>query len=170
MSNSTTPDTIRRQSPKPCHQALTPLSSSCFVLPPPKSPSSSSQPAGGAAMDGISSSPSVPLIPLVTSCCSERKPKLCTSPLPYGPPLSECDSAALSPFCFARLRSHRVHPRKPPHSPQSSTPALALVARRYLIRCEFLLMKLIQPSALGRLTHSSNDLFSLCGNRLSRVK
>ena len=112
-------------------------------------------------MDGTSSSPSVPLIPLVTSCCSERKPKLCTSPLPYGPPLSECDSAALSPFCFARLRSHRVHPSKPPHSPQSSTPALALVARRYLIRCEFLLMKLIQPSALGRLTHSSNDLFYL---------
>ena len=109
-------------------------------------------------------------LPYPSYPCSERKPKLCTSPLPYGPPLSECDSAALSPFCFARLRSHRVHPSKPPHSPQSSTPALALVARRYLIRCEFLLMKLIQPSALGRLTHSSNDLFYLCGNRLSRVK
>lgn len=58
--------------------SLRPASSCCL---PHKSPSSS-QPARGTAMDGTSSSSS---LPLMAPYCSERRPKLCTSPLPCGP-------------------------------------------------------------------------------------
>lgn len=75
-----------------------------LLLPPPQKSLllTVSGGRGGAAMDGTSSSPS---LPFMTPYCSERKPKLCTSPLPCCPLSLSVSQAGLMP-CFLLFPPH----------------------------------------------------------------